>query len=231
MRGFPNRHQHIHGSLLKHQRILALQLHPSLDLRLQQWLNWAQHRNRPRQLGQWWASRQLPHHRLRQHEMYCPWPCRCASRGKPRTGSGMIGGLKVAFAIRVRSEGRTASLAFRCEPGQDAARLVAVVETSFAADSASVVEYSVPATGSLYPRAEDDVSWHVRSAGLGLYVTGEPAEQFFMQVESDASDPREDLPVYLSVDGVSIEFDIDWLQSALPSHGFGRPGCPVSRLS
>ena len=135
------------------------------------------------------------------------------------------------FAIRVRSEGRTASLAFRCEPGQDAARWVAVVETSFAVDSASVVEYSVPATGSLYPRAEDDVSWHVRSAGLGLYVTGEPAEQFFRQVESDASDPREDLPVYLSVDGVSIEFDIDWLQSALPSHGFGRSGCPVSRLS
>ena len=135
------------------------------------------------------------------------------------------------FAIRVRSEGRTASLAFRCEPGQDAARWVAVVETSFAVDSASVVEYSVSATGSLYPRADDDVSWHVRSTGLGLYVTGEPAEQFFRQVESDASDPREDLPVYLSVDGVSTEFDIDWLQSALPSHDFGRPGCPVSRLS
>ena len=135
------------------------------------------------------------------------------------------------FAIRVRSEDRTASLAFRCEPEQDAARWVAIVETSFAVDSASVVEYSVPATGSLYPRADDDVSWHVRSTGLGLYVTGEPAEQFFRQVESDASDPREDLLVYLSVDGVSTEFDLDWLQSALPSHDFGRSGCPVSRLS
>ncbi len=134
------------------------------------------------------------------------------------------------FAIRVRSEDRTASLAFRCEPGQGTASWVAIVETSFAIDSASVVEYSVPDTGSLYPRADDDVSWHVRNTGLGLYVTGEPAEQFFRQVEADASDPREDLPVYLSVDGVSTEFDLDWLQSALPSHDFGRPGCPVSRL-
>ena len=135
------------------------------------------------------------------------------------------------FAIRVRSEDRTASLAFRCELERDAARWVAIVETSFAVDSASVVEYSVPDTGGLYPRAGNDVSWHVRSTGLGLYVTGVPAEQLFRQVEGDASDPREDLPVYLSVDGVSIEFDIDWLQSALPSHDFGRSGCPFSRLS
>ena len=135
------------------------------------------------------------------------------------------------FAIRVRSEDRTASLAFRCEPERDAARWVAIVETSFAVEPTSVVTYSVPDTGGLYPRAGNDISWHVRSTGLGLYVTGVPAEHFFRQVESDASDPREDLPVYLSVDGVSIEFDVDWLQSALPSHDFGRPGCPVSRLS
>ena len=138
---------------------------------------------------------------FRRSRTLCPWPCRCAFRERLRTGSGMTDGLKAVLRFRVRSEDRTASLAFRCEPERDAARWVAIVETSFAVDSASVVEYSVPDTGGLYPRADDDVSWHVRSTGLGLYVTGVPAEQFFRQVESDASDPREDLPVYLSVDG------------------------------
>ena len=161
---------------------------------------------------------------------YVPDPA-AAPQGKTTHWARYDRWIEGGFAIRVRSEDRTASLAFRCEPEQDAARWVAIVETSFAVDSASVVEYSVPDTGGLYPRADDNVSWRVRSTGPGLYVTGVPAEQFFRQVETDASDPREDLPVYLSVDGVSIEFDIDWLQSVLPSHDFGRPGCPVSRLS
>ena len=161
---------------------------------------------------------------------YVPGPA-VAPQGKTTHWERYDRWVEGGFAIRVRSEDRTASLAFRCEPQQGNPSWVAIVETSFAVDAASVVRYSVPDTGSLYPRAGDDVSWRVRSIGLGLYVTGVPAEQFFRQVESDATDPREDLPVYLSVDGVSIEFDIDWLQSALPSHDFGRSGCPVSRLS
>ena len=61
---------------------------------------------------------------------YVPGPA-VAPQGKTTHWERYDRWVEGGFAIRVRSEDRTASLAFRCELERDAARWVAIVETSF----------------------------------------------------------------------------------------------------